>query len=570
MKEVAIRNGHVIDPANGVNEEKDVLIRDGKVVDELNDPKGAKEIDASGKLVVPGGVCPHSHIAGPKSNVGRLLRPEDGRKGMTSAGEFGTGGEFPESGFSLPNTYATGYRYARMGYTTVVEPSLAPIEARHTHEELNDTPILDKAALPEVGNNWMMMQYLAEGDTERAAAFAAWLIWATKGYGLKLVNPCGVEQWSQDGGTVTDLDQVVEPFGCTSRDMIEGVMELNEMLGLPHSVHLHANNLGVPGNVETLLDSMELARGRENDDRAVLHATHVQFNSYGGDSWKTMSSEGLRTADFVNSNDNVTVDPAVVTFKDTTTMTGDAPFEYNLQKMMGGKYVGSDIGLEGGGGVVPFDYEPDNPIATVQWATGLESALGVEDPWQVFLTTDHPNAAPFTDYPLIMSWLASAEERERITSRVHPIVNKGTAMGTIDREYTLEELIVISRAAPAKAYTFGDKGHLGPGADADVAVFDLDPESFDPSRQHQELRDTMEFADYTLKNGEIVAKEGEVVAEPDGSTHWVDARGAVEDHVMEDVMKDIETHFENYTMELANYPVQDHYVENGEKREVSR
>lgn len=566
--ELAIRNGHVIDPEHEVNERADVLIRDGKIVDELRNPDDVKEIDASGKLVTPGGVCPHTHIAGPKSNVGRLLRPEDGRKGMTSAGRFGTGGKFPESGFSLPNTYATGYRYARMGYTTVVEPSLAPIEARHTHEELNDTPILDKAALPEVGNNWLLMQYLAEGDTERAAAFAAWLIWATKGYGLKLVNPCGVEQWSQNGGTVTDLDQVVEPFGCTSRQMIEGALKLNEALDLPHSVHLHANNLGVPGNVETLLNSMELASGMQNDDRAVLHATHVQFNSYSGDSWKTMGSGALETAEFVNKNPNVTIDPAVVTFKDTTTMTGDAPFEYNLQKMMGGKYVGSDIGLEGGGGVVPFHYKPDNPIATIQWAAGMEAALAVENPWQVFLTTDHPNAAPFTDYPLIMSWLASAEERERITSRVHPVVNKATAMGTFDREYTLEELVIISRSAPAKAYSFGNKGHLGVGADADVAVYDLNPDDFDPAKQHKELRHTFEQADYTLKAGEIVAREGEVVAEPSGSTHWVDARGAVEEHVMEDVMKDIQEHFQYYSIQLENYPVQDHYVDGGHRREV--
>lgn len=564
--ELRIRNGHVIDPASGVNEVKDVLVRDGKVVDEVS--RDAEEIDASGKLVVPGGVCPHSHIAGPKSNVGRLLRPEDGRKGTTSAGPGGGGGNFPESGFSLPNTYAIGYRYARMGYTTVVEPSMAPIEARHTHEEFNDIPIIDKAALPEVGNNWLLMRYLASGDTERAAAYAAWLIRATRGYGLKIVNPCGVEQWSQSGGNVTDLDQSVEPFGCTPRKIIEGCLELNEALGLPHSIHLHANNLGVPGNVETLLESMELASGHENDDRAVLHATHVQFNSYGGDSWGTMSSEGLSTAEFVNRNPNVTIDPAVVTFKDTTTMTGDAPFEYNLQKMTKGKYVGSDVGLEGGGGVVPFEYKPDNPVATIQWATGMEAALGVEDPWRVFLTTDHPNAAPFTDYPLIMSWLASAEERERIVSRVHPVVNRATAMGTIDREYTLEELVVITRSAPARAYDFEGKGHLGTGADADVAIYDIDPDDTDPSRQHQELRQKLQVANYTVKAGEIVQRDGEIKSEPLGSTHWVDATGAIDGHVWEDAMSDIGDHFQNYAIQLENYSVQEQYLPTGEVREV--
>lgn len=572
MEDLAIEGGHVIDPANGVNEKKDVLISDGKIVEELSSPEDARVIDAEGKLVVPAGVCPHSHIAGSKVNGGRLLRPDDGRKGQTSAAGTNGGGSFPETGFSLPNTAATGYRYARMGYTTVVEASVAPIEAKHTHEELNDTPIIDKIALPELGSNWMMMRYLSEGDIEKAAAYAVWIMWATKGYGLKLVNPCGVEQWSQDGGNVRDLDQSVEPFDCTSRKVIEGCIQLNEELDLPHSVHLHANNLGVPGNVATLKDSMDLVGGEENGDRAPLHACHVQFNSYGGDSWKTISSEGLDTAKLVNSytEENLTIDPAIVTFKDTTTMTGDAPFEYNLQKMTKGKWVGSDIGLEGGGGIVPFRYRPDNPIATIQWAAGLEAILGTEDPWQVFLTTDHPNAAPFTDYPLVMSWLASFDERQKIADRVHPIVDKATSIQSIEREYTLEDLVVVTRSAPAKAYSLDQKGSLSPGTDGDIAVYDIDPDDFDPSRQHQELREKFEVTDYTVKSGEIVSEKGDIKGEPLGKTTWVDARESIDDGVWDSMMDNLKEHFSNYTLQMENYLVQDRYLPTGEAREVGR
>jgi len=57
-------------------------------------------------------------------------------------------------------------------------------------------------------------------------------------------------------------------------------MKVNEMLGLPHSVHLHCNNLGNPGNYKTTLASMELANQvKASKDRQVLHVTHLLFNS---------------------------------------------------------------------------------------------------------------------------------------------------------------------------------------------------------------------------------------------------------------------------------------------------
>ncbi|MEM3163279.1 MAG: amidohydrolase family protein, partial [Desulfurococcaceae archaeon] len=79
MTQIIIRNGLVYDPLNGVNgEEMDIGVKDGRIVDpsEINVAE-AIIIDAKGKVVMPGGIDIHSHIAGPKVNVGRLIRPED-------------------------------------------------------------------------------------------------------------------------------------------------------------------------------------------------------------------------------------------------------------------------------------------------------------------------------------------------------------------------------------------------------------------------------------------------------------------------------------------------------------
>jgi len=186
-----IKNGIVYDPLNNIDgEQKDICIKDGKIVDSVS--ADANVIDASGQIIMPGGVDPHTHIAGAKVNVGRMIRPEDSKKDVVGR----TAGQRAGSGFSVPSTFMTGYRYAQMGYTTAMEAAMPPLLARHTHEEFHDTPIIDHAAYPLFGNNWFIMQYLKEGDLDKTAAYASWLLRATKGYTIKIVNPAGTEAWA--------------------------------------------------------------------------------------------------------------------------------------------------------------------------------------------------------------------------------------------------------------------------------------------------------------------------------------------------------------------------------------
>ena len=104
--EYILKNGIVFDPANNVNgEQKDILIKDGNIVEKVS--SDSKVIDVTGKLVMPGGVDLHSHIAGPKLSVGRLYRPEDIRRGIKPAPNNGVEGF--EAGFSLPTCPTTGY-----------------------------------------------------------------------------------------------------------------------------------------------------------------------------------------------------------------------------------------------------------------------------------------------------------------------------------------------------------------------------------------------------------------------------------------------------------------------------
>jgi dihydroorotase len=70
MSDLLILNGHLIDPAAGIDAPRDLLIRDGRVVGvelpgQLAGIKAAETIDVHGQLVVPGFVDVHVHLREP-------------------------------------------------------------------------------------------------------------------------------------------------------------------------------------------------------------------------------------------------------------------------------------------------------------------------------------------------------------------------------------------------------------------------------------------------------------------------------------------------------------------------
>ncbi len=550
-----LKNGFVYDPINGINGERmDICIQDGKIVEDV---ENGRIIDCSGKLIMPGGVEIHSHIAGGKVNTGRIMRPEDHIKNVFPK----TGVTRAANGYSTPSTFLTGYLYSKLGYTCAFTAAMPPLMARHTHEELHDIPMLDKGALTLMGNNWFVMRYLKRGDVELAAAFAAWLLRAAKGYAIKVVNPGGGEAWGW-GRDVRSLDDPVPHFDITPREIISGLVKVNEMLSLPHSIHLHANNLGRVGNYVTTLETMELADGaKPARERQTVQLTHVQFHSYGGDSWRTFASEAESIAKAVNSKDNVIVDIGQVVFGDTTTMTADGPMEYYLSSLTGLKWSNRNIELETSPGVTPFIYSKHSPVSSVQWAVGLELALHIKDPFNVLLTTDHPNGAPFFKYPTIIAWLMSAKYREETMKEVHRAAQRNTTLATIDREYDFYEIATVTRAGQAKSLGLEEKGHLGPGADADVAVYDINPEEVDPGRDYRLIEEKFARTSYTIKSGEVLVKDGEIVRVVNGRTLYVDAQ--VDESLERELMRDLDYYFKRfYSVNLANYPVQEVYLTN--------
>jgi formylmethanofuran dehydrogenase subunit A len=558
MTELLIKNGFVFDPINKINGEKmDIAIKDGKIVHKVRSK--AQVINASGLTVMPGGVDIHTHIAGGEVNTGRVIRPDDHVKDVERKTVMTRSG----TGYSIPSTFTTGYRYSRMGYTTVMNPSMAPLQAKHTHEELNDIPLLDKATYPLLGDWWFVLENLSKGKVEECAKHVAWMLDITKGYAIKIVNPGGLESWGF-GHNVHSIDDQVANFCITPREIMCGLAKVNALLNLPHSIHLHTNNLGLPGNYTTTLDTMKALESVPYNGKPVGHITHLQFASFAGDSWAHFNSASEEISNYINGHNHLTFDMGQVIFTDTTTMTADGPFEFSLYELGGhNKWVNSDVETETSGGIIPFHYKKNSPVNALQWSIGLELALLIKDPWKMFMTTDHPNGGPFFAYPRVLAWLYSKKAREVTLKNCNKKAQKKSLLPTIDREMSLYEIAIMTRAGQAKALGLSNKGHLGVGADADVAIYNINPEKLDIAQNFKIARKAFKHSAYTIKDGKIVVKEGEVVNNTTpGRTMWLDVQTKNPCVIDEEMRRKFKQY---WTVEYDNYPVSDHYLRVPEK-----
>ncbi|NIR58724.1 MAG: formylmethanofuran dehydrogenase subunit A [Gammaproteobacteria bacterium] len=486
-----LSGGRIYDPINGIDGEvRDLFVRDGRVTA----PPGAqarvdREIDVTGKVVMPGGIDLHTHIGGGKVNLARAMLPEDHLEHPVARSAHTRSG----SGAIVPSTWATGYRYARMGYTAVFDPAVVPVNARQAHFEAADTPMVDTGGYAMLGNDDFLLRLIAEGAEQPVIdSYVGWMLHATQCVGVKAVNPGGISAFKFNQRKL-DLDERNSHYGVSPRAIIQTLARA-------------LSNLGVPGNFRSTLETIDAAEG------LPIHLAHVQFHSYGSEGDAGFSSAASQIAEAVNAHRNVTVDVGQVMFGQTVTTSGDTMRQYaNHVHAHPRKWSAMDIECEAGCGVVPFRYRDERFVNALQWAIGLELFLLIDDPWRVMLTTDHPNGAPFTTYPHLIRLLSDAAYRRDALERLHPEAARASALASIDREYSLYELAIATRAAPARLLGLSDHGHLGEGALGDIAVYEETPD-----RERMFERPAL-----VLKNGELVVEEGRIVRTVGGSVQTV-------------------------------------------------
>ncbi|SEJ39208.1 formylmethanofuran dehydrogenase subunit A [Paraburkholderia diazotrophica] len=504
MSTFRLRGGRVFDPASRIEGQiRDICVRDGKIVELHGHEPVDREYHASGMIVMAGGIDMHSHIGGGKVNLARVLMPEDHRGRSASDNPL----ELASCGDCTPGTFATGYRYAEMGYTAAFEPAMIASNARHTHLEMGDTPIIDHGAYVMLGNDDLFLRMLAEhADYERMRDYVGWSINASRALGVKVVNPGGISAFKFNQRSL-DVDEHHVHYGITPRDVLHVLSRALTDLGVPHPLHIHASNLGVPGNIDSTLATIDALEGLPG------HLTHIQFHSYGNDGPKKFSSAAHRIAEAVNANPNVSIDVGQIMFGQTVTASGDTMKQVRQAAFASPrKWIAGDIECDAGCGVVPFRYRETSYVNALQWTIGLELFLLVKNPWQITLTTDHPNGGPFTSYPHLIRLLMDKSFRDEQLAKLHPDVATQSPLASLTRELDLNEIAILTRAAPARLLGLADRGRLDTGAAADIAVY----------REHPDREAMFRAPAFVFKDGELVAREGRIVATPVGGTHYVE------------------------------------------------
>jgi formylmethanofuran dehydrogenase subunit A len=341
--------------------------------------------------------------------------------------------------------------------------------------------------------------------------------------------------WKRGARGRVGLDDALGFDTLTPRAILETLCDAAEALRLPHATHIHCNDLGLAGNVATTLATMQALSGRR------AHFTHIQFHAYAAAADGRRLSGARELVEYINGHPEVSADVGQVMFGPATTLTADGAVEYLLYKSTGRKWVNIDIELETGCGIVPHSYRERQAVAALQWVVGLELFLLAADPWRVVLSTDHPNGGSFMAYPELMRLLMDRSYRDECLNRVNATLLAGSALADgLSREYTLSEIAIVTRAAPARLLGLTGKGHLGVGADADITVYT-------PDADWSVMFSTPRFV---IKGGAVVVEEGQLRRAPIGRRLHV---RPAHDRTIEAPLRSF---FERHaTVSFDNYPI---------------
>jgi formylmethanofuran dehydrogenase subunit A len=455
-------------------------------------PHGSK-IDAvykiDGHIVVPGGIDLHTHIGGGKVNIARLLLPELVKHVQA---DYRSQGIAPLSS-PIPGTWETGRRYLQMGYTACFEPAVLPANARHAHAEMADTPWLDTGGYLLLGNDRLLLEWIRDQvPQQRINDYVAWMLKAHQCCAVKVVNAGGIDAFKFNQRHLGVDEQHVH-FSITPRQILRTLSHSVESLGLAHPLHVHCSNLGLAGNIAATMSTIDAVEGRR------LHLTHAQFHCYGIDGPHGYSSAAHLLADRVNSESNLSIDVGQIQFGQTVTLSGDTMHQFaNRNLARPRKAIFQDLECQAGCGVLPFRYRHDQYVHGLLWTIGLELFLRVTDPLRMFLTTDHPNGAPFTAYPHLIRLLMDYDFRMSVFARLHEDVQRTSLLPSLKREYTLDEIIQMTRLGPARALGLSDRGTLQEGGLGDVVVYTQDS---NPEQMFTHPR-------MVFRRGQLVYREG--------------------------------------------------------------
>ena len=123
---------------------------------------------------------------------------------------------------------------------------------------------------------------------------------------------------------------------------------------------------------------------------------------------------------------------------------------------------------------------------------------------------------------------------------MHLEAQKMSNLPSMDREYSLYEIAIMTRAAPAKILGLTSQGHLGEGATANITIY----------REQDDVEQMFAKPSMVFKNGIQIVKDGEIIKTVKGVTH------VVKPEFDSSIEKPLKKYFDDYqTISLPNFKI---------------
>jgi len=213
----------------------------------------------------------------------------------------------------------------------------------------------------------------------------------------------------------------------------------------------------------------------EIENPSIFHFSHVGSAMYNEEAyWKIQNY----------MEDGASIDLGLFDFEDNLRISG-------YREALGEVWGTIDMGFTE---PVVFSHGKVSDTEAPYFAMKLALSL---PPDQISFSTDSPANASFKSYPKIFSWLMRAENRAGLFHKELP-----------DSEYSLSDISRITRQNPAGTLGLVNKGHLGVGADADIAIYEINEDT-----KPGELEDRFANCTHLIKGGEVVIENHKIINE---------------------------------------------------------
>ncbi|MHA1489985.1 MAG: amidohydrolase family protein [Promethearchaeota archaeon] len=517
MDKLIVRNGLVFDPLNKIEGEvKDILMQKGVIVDKFSNNSDIKEIDAKGKTVIPSAVDIHVHVASQQVNYARLL----GSKNI----------EFQKAWHGL-TLESIAKNYISNGYTFILEANVFPSLARQTIFDFKQLPVLDKAMLLNVSNFWPLELEFQRGKIENISLFLSDLLFKTKGFGLKVYNPFESENYNFNS-LRDDLNKHGRLYNFSPMDVYENVTKSVEYLGLPHSVHAHIEGYEQEQGKNNLLAVLRKIKSLnlEPSPKTSLDLKRSQMFHLAHGSAYNIDGNNTELIKFMNENEIFDIDLGFIGFNPINPLiTSDrrliASILQSEKNNNSKKIIRSAVEFEGDFFSTLRSFYKEKYKDCILWANAIELALDINNKWQLQLTVNFPNYASINDLPEIATWLMNNTARNNFMNDMNKDFLNKNSLKNNDKTLTFNEFVIISRASPALSLGLGNiKGNLGPGADADINILNINLEDINIASDYSKLKNALSNIEHVIKAGEIIKKQEMIDLNSQGKIFWSEGK----------------------------------------------